>query len=371
MAISLPTTRIGRVALAVLALVIAFAAVVFVNPFAGPATTVTAEFTRAVGVYVGSDVRVLGVHVGTITAVEPTGETITVTMELEDGYPIPHDAEAIVIPPSIVADRYIQLAPAYTGGREIADGDHIGVERTVVPLELDEVYATLDELSAALGENGSLAELVETARANLEGNGADLATTLDSLADVAETLDEHGDDLWGTVDNLAEFTEALAASDAQVALFNEQLASVSTQLSDERDNLSTAVEQLTLALADVSRFVDDNAEILTENIDQLASLTDVFARQQEALITILDYAPVALTNLDLAYNARSGTLDTRDDVLGPYDPAGFLCSQLIHAVGIEEVPLACFDLADALAASGIEMPAELAALVGANPVELP
>ncbi|GAA4908214.1 virulence factor Mce-like protein [Stackebrandtia albiflava] len=328
---------------------------------------VTAEFVRAVGVYVGSDVRVLGVKVGEITEVRPSGDVVEVEMVVESGYDIPADVTAIVIPPSVVADRYVQLSPPYTGGAVLPDGAVLEPANTVVPLELDEVYASLDEFAAALGEDGSLAELIATAKENLDGNGEALGQSLNDLADVAEVLDTHRDDLWTTVDNLAEFTDTLAQSDAQIQLFNEQLAEVSTQLADERDTLAEAVRQLTVALGDISGFIADNADALTANVEQLAELSGVFARQQEALITILDYAPVALTNLDLAYNARSGTLDTRDDLLGPYDPATFLCSQLTYAVGFEDIPAACFELADALAASDLEMPDELAALVGQSP----
>ncbi|ADD40881.1 MCE family protein [Stackebrandtia nassauensis] len=325
---------------------------------------VTAEFTRAVGVYEGSDVRVLGVKVGEITSVQPKGKIVKVGLRIDEDYPIPDDAKAIVIPPSIVADRYVQLAPAYTGGARLEGGTTLGPDRTVVPLELDEVYESLDEFAGALGEDESLGEAIATAKKNLKGNGKDLGETLDNLGEVSEVLNEHSDDIWGTVDNLAEFTKMLAESDAEVEVFNEQLAEVSTQLSDERGTLSKALRELSVALADIGRFVDKNADKLTKSVEKLSDLSGVFARQQESLINILDYAPVALTNLDLAYNSRSGTMDTRDDLLGPYDPAGFLCANIATAVALEDVPAACFDLADSLAEGGAEMPKELKSLVG-------
>lgn len=325
---------------------------------------ITAEFTRAVGVYEGSDVRVLGVSVGEITSVVPKGEIVEVGLLIDDDYPIPADARAIVIPPSIVADRYVQLAPAYSGGAQLAAGSRLGPDRTVVPLELDEVYESLDEFAEALGEDESLGEAIETAKKNLKGNGKDLGDALDNLGEVSEVLNNHSDDLWSTVDNLAEFTKMLAESDAEIEVFNEQLADVSTQLSDERGTLSKALKELAIALADIGRFVEDNADELTTSVDKLKDLSGVFARQQDALIKILDYAPVGLTNLDLAYNARSGTLDTRDDLLGPYDPAGFLCAQIATAVALEDIPAACFTLADTLAANGADMPSELEPLVG-------
>ena len=79
-------------------------------------TKITATFHRTVGIYEGSDVRVLGVAVGKVDSVEPQGETVKVTMTVDRGVELPADVRAVQIIPSVVADRYVQLAPAYSGG---------------------------------------------------------------------------------------------------------------------------------------------------------------------------------------------------------------------------------------------------------------
>ncbi|HZE37637.1 MAG TPA: MCE family protein [Stackebrandtia sp.] len=326
--------------------------------------TYTAEFTRAVGVQVGSDVRVLGVKIGTITKVKPDGKVVKVSMLVDDDYAVPAGAKAVVIPPSIVADRYVQLTPAYKGGEKMADGHTIGPKDTVVPLELDEVYSDLDKFSAALGKDGSLAKALKVAKKNLKGNGKKLGDTLDNLAKVSDVLNDHSDDIWSTVDNLAKFTKTLADSDSEVRLFNQQLSDVSDQLSDERGTLSEALKKLTIALADVSDFIDHNAGAITTSVKKLKDISAVFATQQEALINILDYAPLALSNLDLVYNSSSGTLDTRDDLLGANDPASYLCAQLANVLALDKIPASCFDLADTMADSGSKVPAGLKGLVG-------
>ena len=48
--------------------------------------TVTAHFSRAVSVFPGSEVRILGVPVGTVTAVVPEGATVRVEMEYDSAY---------------------------------------------------------------------------------------------------------------------------------------------------------------------------------------------------------------------------------------------------------------------------------------------
>src|SRR5215472_6006889 len=96
---------------------------------------ITAYFAETVGVYPGSTVRVLGVRVGTVDAVQPQGTEVKVTMTLDHGIAVPAVARAVVVAPSVVADRYVQLTPAYTAGPQIADHAVIPVGRTAVPVE--------------------------------------------------------------------------------------------------------------------------------------------------------------------------------------------------------------------------------------------
>jgi phospholipid/cholesterol/gamma-HCH transport system substrate-binding protein len=49
--------------------------------------TVTAYFERATGVYAGSDLRILGVKVGTVQSVEPRGEEVKVVRSASPARP--------------------------------------------------------------------------------------------------------------------------------------------------------------------------------------------------------------------------------------------------------------------------------------------
>ena len=61
---------------------------------------VTAYFKETVGLYPGSDVRVLGIRIGTIDDVAPLGDRVRVEMSIADDYDVPADADAIVLAPS-------------------------------------------------------------------------------------------------------------------------------------------------------------------------------------------------------------------------------------------------------------------------------
>lgn len=360
--------RRTRAVLAV-ALAAAVAAILVIRPDE-PMLRLTVHFPAAVGIHPGSDVRVLGVRVGEVVSVGPQGRTVRVELRYDRSWPVPAGARALIVPPSVVSDRYVQLAPAYDGGPALPDGAELPAERTSVPIELDQVYASLDQLSTALGPqganaDGALRDLVRTGAANLRGNGDELHQTLSGLSQAMSTLSAGRADLFGSVADLQQFTTMLARSDGTVREFNDRLADVSEQLAAEREELAAAVRALSAALADVAAFVRANRAELKANVAALADLTGVLARQQRALREVLDVAPLALSNLNLAYNARSGTIDTRDNALGPYEPASFVCSLLVSSVPVSQVPAACTQLAQALEQAKLPLTDELLQLLKA------
>jgi virulence factor Mce-like protein len=294
---------------------------------------VTAYFTQTVGLYEGSDVRILGIPVGRITDVEPMGDRVRVKMEIDDNYAIPADADAVVLAPSLVSDRYVQFAPVYDRGAKMKDGATLSLKRTAVPVELDQVYGALDDLSSALGptganKDGALSDLIDTGAANLDGNGEALNQTLTGFSQAVQTLSENRNDLFDSLDNLQKFTSALATVDTQVRQFNDNLAAVAEQLAGERQDLQQAISLLNQALGDVATFVQDNTALLTSNVDKLADVTLTLVQQRQALAQVLDVAPAALGNLAHAYNPDYGTLDTRDNSLGSTNADVIVCQVL-------------------------------------------
>lgn len=295
---------------------------------------VTAFFPSVVGLYEGNDVRVLGVGMGTVTHIEPMGDRVRVEMEYDRGVRIPADVKAAVIAPSLVSDRYVQFGPAYSGGPQLEDAATIPMERTAVPLEVDELYNSLHRMSESLGPNGanrdgSLSDLLNTAAANLDGNGAELNNMITKLSRAAGTLSGNKDDLFATVENLGTFATTLAESDGQVRRFEQQLADVSGFLAGERENLAATVRQLAVTLESVQTFVEDNRGRVKSNVDKLASVTRVLVEQRAALAETLDVAPVGLSNLVNAYNASSGTLDARSNLNElTQPPVAMVCSLL-------------------------------------------
>jgi phospholipid/cholesterol/gamma-HCH transport system substrate-binding protein len=284
-----------------------------------PGTRVTAYFTETIGVYPGSTVRVLGVPVGTVNAVQPDGTQVKVTMTVNSGVAVPAGADAVVIAPSVVADRYIQLTPAYTGGPRLASGAVIGVSRTAVPVEVDQIYASLARLANALGPNGAnksgaLSNLIKTGAANLAGNGGYLHQMITEFGGLSKTLGGSAGNLFATVGYLQQFTSMLKSSNGQVKLAEQQLAEVAGFLAGERQDLSATVSDLATALGQVKTFIGSNRGLLTANVNKLAAITSILTRERASLAEALDVAPLAADNLVNAYDSATRTLTGRGDL---------------------------------------------------------
>ncbi len=303
----------------------------------GPHTVrVTAYFPRTVGIYPGSDVRVLGVRIGRVTAIDPQGTTVRVTLEYRAGQPVPADAQAAIINSSVVSDRYVQLLPVYRGGPRMRSGDVIPQSRTAVPVELDRVYQSLHSTAQALGpsganKDGALSRLLDVSAANLQGQGGKLNQAVTNLSQAITTLSDGRQDLFGTVSGLQVFTAALAADDGSVRAFDQSLAGVSGQLAAERQDLGTVLKNLAIALPQVASFVRDNRTALTSNVKDLSQVSQVLVKERGALAELLDAAPTALDNIVNAYDPAAGTLDTRLNPEQAQDPGGLVCSLLKSA----------------------------------------
>jgi phospholipid/cholesterol/gamma-HCH transport system substrate-binding protein len=307
----------------------------------GGTKTLTAHFPRTISIYEGSDVRVLGVPVGQVDTVTPSGTDVVVTMSYDADVKVPANAKAVIIAPSVVGDRFVQLTPVYTGGAVLADGDVLPEDRTAVPLELDQIYSSLDDLTVALGptganRNGALTDLLETTAENFGGEGAKFHQTIRDFGRLSDTLDDNKDELFGSARELEGFIGKLASNDHTVRSFNQSLGQVSTMLAGERQELGASLRNLATALGQVSTFVQENRDALGRNIKGLNRVSQVLVKRRDELDQILDSAPLALNNLALTYNPQAGTLDTNAN-MGELvnqvksDPSTLLCGFLSQA----------------------------------------
>lgn len=305
----------------VLIVIAVLGALVVAWPFGNDRKTLTVEFPVTNSLYVGSDVRVLGVPIGRVDSLEPRGDHVLATISYDADVDIPAEARAVIISPAIIGDRYVQLAPAYSGGAVLDDGASIEQERTEVPVELDEVYASLSDLAVNLGpdglnEDGALASFIDGQAELMGGRGEQVNQTISDFGDLSRTLANNADPLFNSLDQVNDFVQLLDRNDARVRSFNTSTALVAEVLEEERQNLADTLEILGETLIDVEAFVSDNRDVLRTNVDNLSTVAALLSKHQESLAELTVSGPVAYSNLAFTYNPYFGTLDNNSDIIG-------------------------------------------------------
>lgn len=300
----------------IIAVVLGIVAGVWIWRDSRTGTEFSARFTSSVGVYPGSDVRVLGVPVGKVDSVTPHGRTVTIGMHLDRDIAVRADTYAVIVSPNLVSDRYVQLTGAYDGGPKLRDGAVIGTARTRTPVELDELTRNLTSLTDALGPNGAnatgaLSRLLKVGAANLDGNGRKIRDTISRLSSSGRTLDASKNDIFGTIDQLSTFTRTLQQHDSALGSVNRNLAAVSQTLSNDRETFGQALRELGTALGLVQDFVRDNRGALTRNVDKLQTVAATLAKQRSSLAQTLRSAPLLLQNFLNAYDPKTNLLRGR------------------------------------------------------------
>jgi phospholipid/cholesterol/gamma-HCH transport system substrate-binding protein len=293
-----PGSRILAVALALLVLVGGVLALG--TPWGSDQRRVTAMFPSTVNLYKGANVKVLGVQVGKVTSVKVVGTSVRVQMTYS-GVDLPKDVHALIVPPSIVGDRFVQLAPAYKSGTTLADGATIGRSRTEVPLELDETYRELDGLATALGpqganKKGALSRLVQASAGTLKGNGRQFQKSLGDLADALDTLSAVDGNYQHTVDQTGQLTRTLQANDKTVRRLVLSLARVTATLNAQRQDIHQASTGLSSALDDVAKFTKNNRGRLKGTIAGLRDVSTTLNRRIDDLDDLLTLAPVGFVD---------------------------------------------------------------------------
>ncbi|MGH3969071.1 MAG: MCE family protein, partial [Mycobacterium sp.] len=311
-------------------------------------TNVVAYFDNSEGLYTGDEVRILGVPVGQVSGIEPQPSRVKISFWYDSKYKVPADAKAVILSPSLVTARAIQLTPAYTGGPQMSDNAVIPKNRTAVPVEWDDFRQQLQKLTESLQPSGpggvsTLGAFINTTADNLRGRGADIRDTLIKLSQAFSALGDHSKDIFSTVKNLATLVSALQDSATLMRDLNHNLAAVTGFLADDPLAVGNAVKDLNAALTDVQSFVANNRETLGTTSDKLAALTQTLTESLDDLKQTLHGSPTALQDFVNTYQPSQGALTGGMAINNFADPITFLCGaiQAASRLGAEQSAKLC------------------------------
>ncbi|WP_232680230.1 MCE family protein [Nocardioides sp. R-C-SC26] len=299
----------------------------------GDDRTVTVYFSDSAGLFVGNDVGVLGVPIGAVTAIEPEGAQVKVTLRLDDDQPLPEDVGAVVVARSVATDRYVELTPAYESGPELGDDAVIPVERTRTPVDFDEVLAAINTFATGVAGSqettDAIRRIIDAGEGALAGRGQLAHDAITDLAGAVGDVSDNREEISGTIVAVGDLVGVLAQNRDTVSEFVRQVSSASDLLADERENFRAALRGLEKAVQTVAEFALNHRRDIDEVIDSSTAVLDTMLDKEERLTEILRVFPLALQNLALAGAGERIPVRVWPSVLLPGgDQIAALCEQL-------------------------------------------
>lgn len=221
----------------------------------------------------GADVRISGVNVGKVTAVQPKGVDSLVSMSLNRRYaPIPANTHAIVRLKTLLGEAYVELSTGNRSGPELSDGGTIPTSQIQPTVGLDQV---LDSFTSSTQQ--SLQDFLDGTYTALVGRGQELNNALGNLDP--------------TVTDLAAVVGVLNDQSGNVQGVVSDLGSVLTTLGDRSSALQT--------------LVTSGNQVLSATASQNVALTDTV----DALPPFMTSLRATLTTLNTTLTLAKPTLD--------------------------------------------------------------
>lgn len=219
------------IGVAVLAAVVvaAVVGVKLVMPKFNDTRALCAEFTDAVGLYPGNKVQLLGIEVGSVTAVTNKPDYVQVDFTVNKDVDLPADVGAVTYSQSIVTDRLVELTKPYTAGPKFTGPQCIKLESTKTPIGISETLSAVDKLvNTLLGSSEgkdpaqspgaqAINDTLRVVSHSLDGTGPKLNQTLRDLVTIIGDPNQLDSGARELIDNGELLTSTLLANWGNVA----------------------------------------------------------------------------------------------------------------------------------------------------------
>lgn len=275
--------------------------------------TYIAYFDSAAGLYEGNDVAVLGMPVGRVVSITPTGTRVKVELAVDDDIAIPADATAAIVNTSIVTTRHIELTPVYTEGEKLPPGATLA--HTASPVEIGTLLDSIDSLVANLAgeENGDrpMAELIDIASGIADGNGERLRSALSALEKAARLGATNADGIGEIIENISELSSTLVANYPKMLAFSDSVTKVADMLGEQSVGLEATLANVNETLQNTAEFLEGNSGNISSSFSRLAALASNLSDYSREVVDAVDMAPLLFQNLANSVSAEQGAWRAR------------------------------------------------------------
>jgi virulence factor Mce-like protein len=223
----------------------------------------TVPFNEATQLAVESDVRISGVPVGKVKAIELSDSgRADATIELDSRYaPIPTDTRAMLRTKTLLGETFVELTPGDAKGPTLEEGGRLPVAQVADSVQLDEIWRTFDTETRA-----AFRVWMQGTAKSLKGRGPNLSAAIAELAPFAEETN----DLLRVLDSQSQAVRRLVHDGGTVF----------QALSERQGQLSGLIRNSEAVFSTTAR--------RNQELEELFTILPTFQRESRATLARLD-----------------------------------------------------------------------------------
>ncbi|MFB7879219.1 MlaD family protein [Nocardia sp. NPDC056064] len=256
-----------------------------------------ATFADVLGLREGDDVRIAGVRVGRVDAIELVDRRhARVTLSVQARQHLTTTTTALIRYQNLIGQRYVALAAGESPGLPLAPDGAIPLERTESSFDVSTMLSGFEPLFSLLRpeEVNSLSETLVQA---LQGDGVSLSALITQAAALAATFGERDQILGAVIGNLSDVIASLAHRSGELETLITQSRALVTGLYDQGSVLSGAVTGIATSTTKLTELIGQVAPGMALAQQQASAGVDLLLANGERLDRSAIELPLVLAGL--------------------------------------------------------------------------
>ena len=238
-----------------------------------------AEFTEAAGLRPNDEVRVAGVKVGKVLAVDLAGDRVQVRFRVKDT-DLGNRSRADIRIKTVLGRKFVMLSPDGDGRME--PGSTIPLGRTSSPFDITEAFRDLSTTVTDIDDQ-MLAKNFQTLADTFRDTPEEVRASLQGLGRLSRTLSARDTELRALLDRARGVSQVLAERDDDLVAFFDQSSLVLQELQRRRAAISRLLDTTTELSEQLIALVRENRADLQPALAQLREVSAVLRKNQDNL----------------------------------------------------------------------------------------
>lgn len=248
-------------------------------PLLGSGAEYRAEFTDASGLQTGEDVRIAGVKVGTVSAIDLSGNRVVATFRVDDTT-LGEGTRASIEIKTLLGQHYLSLTPAGRGA--LPAGSTIPLRRTSTPMNVVPAFQRLTRTTEKI-DTEQMAKAFDTLTATLRETAPEIRGTLTGLSRLSATIASRDEEIQQLFGKARSVTGVIASRDREISQLLTDTNSVLELLDRRKDTIQQILTGTTTLSRQLTGLVEDNRAQLTPALDKLHSVVTVLRKNDRQL----------------------------------------------------------------------------------------